>query len=924
MDRRTTRLNRGETSSDRPCAAFVAACALGTSIVTASILLLADRISVATAAPPPVVAVYASRTSGEIEQVTVPGGVRTVVGSTGTSADSLIFEPSGDLIVTGLGSPNIYRIDPTLPGGASNVGTQVNTTPLSSSAADIALDAAGTNAYVTDFGHSVNVVDLGTGAVTIHALTGGLSEISGIAFDAAGQLWITDFSGNSVGIADLGADTYTPLCTGITSGSGGPDGLSFDPSSGLLYVSGQANDTITALTIGIGTCSIGTVYSVPIQPDGIAADGQGGVFAAGQGGTLARLDTMTAAVTNIATGIPSLDDLAPVFGQGAPSTTTSTTIVEATTTTTSVPVSTTTLPEHYQCYEVKPASFANRTVQAQDEFGTIGLPLRYPHRLCAAANKNGEGIGDPTENVTGYVTAAPFSKRLNQTIANQFGSIQLDLVRPDLFMVPTATDGVPINPPPGDHFTCYKVRPSRGAPKFTPVTVTVADQLETIGETLLKPIRFCAPANKNGEDPTAPAHPGHLLCYKSKSSAAFGTIVKSIDNQFGPDQMTLIHRRELCVPSLLNPGTTTTSTTTPSSTTSSTTTSSSSTSTTSSTTPSIPLDIIPDTAEKLPGGTQQFVVASGPPGPYTWSVNGVDGGDSTYGTIDSSGFYTAPAVVPVPATFDVCARVTATPAIFDCSTMTINPIPTPGEDVVVYNDINVLDDQSMVDPNNVLMLQNLLGYTTGGPRGTGTVVLVDGGHAPICGSAFCGSSFSTFAAQVAAAGFTMTIDTSGDLSTIAGNVKVMFLWLPTTFYSTAEINAMKQFAADGGRIVFIGEHSGFYGGGFPAQNDFLTKMGAVMTNVGNFIDCGYNTLPASSLRPHQITTGMTDVTMACSSEITLGPNDFALYYDSTNTHVLSGVAKIDTVPLLVTTAPAKQQGVSGWKPTQDAAGNPLP
>jgi hypothetical protein len=351
------------------------------------------------------------------------------------------------------------------------------------------------------------------------------------------------------------------------------------------------------------------------------------------------------------------------------------------------------------------------------------------------------------------------------------------------------------------------------------------------------------------------------------------------------------------------------------------------TTTTTTTTIEGPIDVLPDTAEKLPNGTQQFIVASGPAGPYTWSVNGVDGGDATYGTIDGTGFYTAPAAVPVPATFNVCARVTATPSIFDCSTMTISPIPTAGEDVVVYNDINVLDDTSLADPNNILMVDNLLGYTTSGPRGTGTAVVLDAGHGPICGAAFCGSTFSTLQAEIASEGFTLTVDTSGDLSTIDGNVKVLFLYLPTVFYTVPEINAMKQFASQGGRIVFIGEHSGFYGGGFPAQNDFLSKMGAVMTNVGDAIDCGYNTLSAASLRTHQVTTGMTDVTIACSSQILLGPNDFALYYDLSNSRVLSGVAKIDTVPLPVMFA-LRAGGVSGiplgWVATADAIGNPLP
>jgi hypothetical protein len=341
--------------------------------------------------------------------------------------------------------------------------------------------------------------------------------------------------------------------------------------------------------------------------------------------------------------------------------------------------------------------------------------------------------------------------------------------------------------------------------------------------------------------------------------------------------------------------------------------------------PTDPIDVQPDVSERLPSGTQQFAVVTGAPGPYTWSVNGTDGGDATYGTIDGTGFYTAPGAVPSPATFNVCARVTADPTNSDCSPMTISPIPSAGEDVVVYNDVNVLDDNAMLNPNNILMLQNLLGFTASGPRASGTVVLVDGGHGSICGAAFCGASFSTFAAQTAGLGLTLTIDTSGDLSTIASNVKILVLWLPTVFYTVPEINAMKLFSSQGGRIIFIGEHANFYGGGFPAQNDFLTKMGAQMTNVGDFIDCGYNVQPAASLRAHQITTGMTNVTMGCSSQILLGANDFALYYDLSNTKVLSGVAKINTLPLPAPIVPAARvSGIpSGWKATADARGNPL-
>ncbi len=218
----------------------------------------------------------------------------------------------------------------------------------------------------------------------------------------------------------------------------------------------------------------------------------------------------------------------------------------STTTTTTSPTTTTTVPDHQQCYEVKPASFPPVSVQAQDEFGTLTLSLRFPHRLCAPADKNGEGIHDSTGHLTGYLAKGSFSKVLDLTVVDQFGTHELDVVRPVLFLVPTSKDGVQ-QQQSLDHFTCYKVTRAQGAAKFTPGSVSVSDQFETVTETLLKPVTLCTPANKNGEDPSAPSHAGHLLCYKTRPFP-FAEGTHAISNQFGADQVTLIHRRELCVP----------------------------------------------------------------------------------------------------------------------------------------------------------------------------------------------------------------------------------------------------------------------------------------------------------------------------------------------------------------------------------------
>ena len=227
--------------------------------------------------------------------------------------------------------------------------------------------------------------------------------------------------------------------------------------------------------------------------------------------------------------------------------------------------------------------------------------------------------------------------------------------------------------------------------------------------------------------------------------------------------------------------------------------------------------------------------------------------------------------------------------------------PRPGRDVVVFNDVNHIDNTSLNNPNNLLLVRNLINYTTVGDRANGTRVWFDcgrnSGYPQAC------QTFSTHTRlheEIRSYGFDLDFINSSTtpLTSIPSDVKILFLWLPKVQFSVAEINEMKAFAEEGGRIIFIGEWDGFYTNvGLAVENQFLINMGAFMRNVGNAVDCGYNVLPVSSLRPHPITRDLTDITIACASVIELGPNDFALYYNRANNLVLAGVAQIDTAPI---------------------------
>jgi hypothetical protein len=339
------------------------------------------------------------------------------------------------------------------------------------------------------------------------------------------------------------------------------------------------------------------------------------------------------------------------------------------------------------------------------------------------------------------------------------------------------------------------------------------------------------------------------------------------------------------------------------------------------------LSILPDSVEKLPGGTEQFRVVA-VTGPFIWSVNGIDGGNATFGTVDTGGFYQAPAAVPTPSSFPVCARVASAPTTSGCAVVVINPVPSPGTDVIVINDLNVFDVGLMAqDANNRLFAANLVNYPATGARANGTVVIYDRGRdSPCFLFGDCGDpALVTLDSVLTANGFSITrVDTLASWTSIPSNVKVIFLWNPRIAYSRDDINGFKAFASQGGRIVFIGEHIFFYEqAGLDTQNQFLIDMGGQFTNVGAQLACPETIVPPN-IAQHQSTTGMTSVTIACASQAVPGPNDFSLFIEATGS-AIAGVAKISTVPLPappgVVDAPAARSPVtSQTRPRVNAAG----
>jgi uncharacterized protein YfaP (DUF2135 family) len=102
-----------------------------------------------------------------------------------------------------------------------------------------------------------------------------------------------------------------------------------------------------------------------------------------------------------------------------------------------------------------------------------------------------------------------------------------------------------------DHLLCYKAKAAKAPrdaapfPAFTPQTLTLTDRLGgPFGYDLKKTLALCNPADKNGEDPGAPAHEVHAVAYPTKRRKDAGKFTRKgalveVANQFHPGGLTL-------------------------------------------------------------------------------------------------------------------------------------------------------------------------------------------------------------------------------------------------------------------------------------------------------------------------------------------------------------------------------------------------
>ena len=188
-----------------------------------------------------------------------------------------------------------------------------------------------------------------------------------------------------------------------------------------------------------------------------------------------------------------------------------------------------------------------------DQFGesTTGTASR-PKRFCNPARLDDDpsALSDP-DHLTGYEldqTSPHFLPVFDVQVQNKFGLITVQLVRPDLLLVPSAKSLVaPPDPPTPaiDHFKCYRVH---GRQRIT--GINVEDQFGTLVLKARRPARLCVPVDKNGE---GIMHSDRsLLCYyifQTSSPRFQHTDPFFVRNQFNSYDFTVTRATELCVDS---------------------------------------------------------------------------------------------------------------------------------------------------------------------------------------------------------------------------------------------------------------------------------------------------------------------------------------------------------------------------------------
>lgn len=229
--------------------------------------------------------------------------------------------------------------------------------------------------------------------------------------------------------------------------------------------------------------------------------------------------------------------------------------------------------DDFLCYGTKPSRGGPPFVPAlgvtlKDTLENFSFNIRKPIALCAPADKDGNGIADPTISLERYRLQrdrrVPRFIRSTRRVATALGTLSLDTVRPDQLLIPTAQSavGAPAAPDMTEHdvdrYKCYRVRVTKKTPKVPfDLQVTATDGFSSPARRfkVKSPTRLCVATDANLANLRNPS--ANLLCYPVKLVRGEPKHVRRlglyVDNELGAARVDTVRETELCLPALLLP-----------------------------------------------------------------------------------------------------------------------------------------------------------------------------------------------------------------------------------------------------------------------------------------------------------------------------------------------------------------------------------
>ena len=150
---------------------------------------------------------------------------------------------------------------------------------------------------------------------------------------------------------------------------------------------------------------------------------------------------------------------------------------------------------HLACYRVRQSVFGGAAVTTANQFGAQSFGLTRVRTLCVPSEVNGVASALGIDHVACYraTHGTPLFVPQTVTVADQYAAGSVVVAKPDTVCTAADKNGEGVKDPTVA-FTCYRTKPVPGQAGFASRSATVTNQFGTATVTVMKPRTLCVPS----------------------------------------------------------------------------------------------------------------------------------------------------------------------------------------------------------------------------------------------------------------------------------------------------------------------------------------------------------------------------------------------------------------------------------------------